>query len=85
MRLTEAQANKLRALSAELEAARLNAQIAALALDAEFRSHGLDPSQHAVVTRDGGLPIGTVVSTATGQPIAEAEHTRRAPRVGEEG
>lgn len=88
MKITEAQAYRLRALSAELEAARANAMLAAAAVDAAFRTLGLDPTQHAVVTREGSLPLGTVILASTGQPVDDecaaseiVPIAARAPRV----
>lgn len=86
MRVTELQAYKLRALSAELEAARANALLAAAAVDAALRSFGLDPTQHVVVMREGSMPIGTVILASTGQPVvdkpAPAPVAPRRPRAG---
>lgn len=86
MKLTEAQAYKIRALSAELEAARAKERLATERLNAAFRACGLDPSLHAVVMRDGeSLPVGTVLLASTGQPLADkpapAGVAQRAPRV----
>lgn len=70
MKIGQAEAYLLRAVSAEAQAQQLSAEIAKQGVLQAFAQFGLDPQRHAVVTHDGGPhPVGTVLDARTGQPV----------------
>lgn len=92
MKLSEADAYRLRALAAEATLAQAQAQQAVLALTSAFTALGLDSAKHGVVSRETPEhPIGTVIDLATGRPFEpppappqEPAYASRAPKVKEE-